>query len=240
MSTDTFKFKQFEIAQDQCGMKIGTDGVLLGAWAPLTAEAKNILDIGTGTGVIAIMQAQRCPNAKVVGVEIEEKSAKQATENMNASPYKDRLNVHLGSIQDFARESDQKFDLIISNPPFFSGGTFSQNQTRNDVRHTVKLPNGDLLRCAHQLLAKEGIFSVILPYIEGLRFQEMADQYGFHLSHMTEVKPKVDKSIERLLMAFTKQEVAEVKKNELVIQHDARNDYTEAYIELTKDFYLNL
>jgi len=240
MSSSTFRFKQFEIEQDQCGMKIGTDGVLLGAWAPLKADAQRILDIGTGTGVIAIMQAQRCPNATVIGVEIDKNSAEQASANMAASPYQERLSVHLGSIQDFAKDTDDKYDLIISNPPFFTGGTFSKDQARNDVRHTVKLPNGDLLRCAHRLLSKDGIFSVILPYIEGLRFKEMADQYGFHLSHMTEVKPKVEKSVERLLMAFKRNPVDEVVTDSLVIQHKKRNDFTDAYIELTKAFYLNL
>ena len=240
MSSSTFKFKKFEIAQDQCGMKIGTDGVLLGAWAPHKSDAKHILDIGTGTGVIAIMQAQRCPKAMVVGVEVDENSAQQASENMAASPYHDRLDVHLGSIQDFSRDTNVKYDLIISNPPFFTGGTLSKNQARKDVRHTVKLPNGDLLRCAHKLLSKDGIFSVILPYIEGLRFKEMAGQYGFHLSHMTEVKPKADKSVERLLMAFKRHAVDEVVSNSLVIQHEKRNDYTDDYIELTKAFYLKM
>ncbi len=240
MSAESFQFKKFAIAQDQCGMKIGTDGVLLGAWAPLKEDAKRILDIGTGTGVIAIMQAQRCPKATVIGVEIDEKAAQQAEQNMQASPYQVQLHTHLGSIQDFAKEASEKYDLIISNPPFFTGGTFSNNQVRNDVRHTVKLPNGELLRCAHQLLAKDGIFSVILPYIEGLRFQEMAGQYGLQLSHLTEVKPKIDKSVSRLLMAFTKSAVDQVVENELIIQHDARNDYTDDYINLTKDFYLNM
>jgi len=221
-------------------MKIGTDGILLGAWAPHKEDAERILDIGTGTGVIAIMQAQRCTDATVVGVEIDQNSAQQATENMAASPYSDRLSVHLGSIQDFAQASDEKYDLIISNPPFFSGGTFSKDQARNDVRHTVKLPNGDLLRCAHHLLSKDGIFSVILPYIEGLRFKEMADQYGFHMSHLTEVKPKIDKSVERLLMAFKRNPVEQVITDSLVIQHEKRNDFTDEYIELTKAFYLKM
>jgi len=240
MSTQPFKFKQFEIAQDQCGMKIGTDGVLLGAWTPIKEDTKRILDIGTGTGVIAIMQAQRCPAANIIGVEIEEKSAQQAKENMSASPYSDRLSVHLGSIQDFAQESEGNFDLIISNPPFFSGGTFSHNQERNDVRHTVKLPNGDLLRSAHKLLDKDGTFAVILPFIEGLRFKEMAIQYGLHACRITEVKPKADKPVERLLMTFTKSENESILEDDLIIQHDARNDYTDEYISITKAFYLNM
>ena len=240
MSSDIFRFKQFEIAQDQCGMKIGTDGVLLGAWTPITEDTKRILDIGTGTGVIAIMLAQRCPAANIIGAEIEKKSAQQAKENMIASPYSDRLSVHLGSIQDFARETDERFDLIISNPPFFTGGTFSKNQERNDVRHTVKLPNGDLLRSAHRLLSKDGTFAVILPFIEGLRFKEMATQYGLHPSRITEVRPKVGKPVERLLIAFTKSENDAIHEDELVIQHKARNDYTDDYVALTKDFYLKM
>ena len=240
MSTQPFQFKQFEIAQDQCGMKIGTDGVLLGAWAPIKDGTKKALDIGTGTGIIAIMLAQRAKSVSVTGVEIEEKSAKQAKENMDASPFSDRLDLALGSIQDFAANTDECFDLIISNPPFFSGGTFSQNQERNDVRHTVKLPNGDLLRSAHKLLTIQGTFAVILPFIEGLRFKEMAVQYGFHVSHITEVRPKVDKPVERLLMAFTKSSCDTIQENELVIQHDARNDYTDEYIALTKEFYLKM
>ena len=240
MSTQPFHFKQFDIAQDQCGMKIGTDGVLLGAWAPITNKTAHALDIGTGTGVIAIMLAQRNTQVQVTGVEIEEKSAKQAKDNMDACPFKDRLNLQEGSIQDFAASTDQCFDLIVSNPPFFSGGTFSHNQERNDVRHTVKLPNGDLLRSAHKLLSKEGTFAVILPFIEGLRFKEMAGQYGFYVSHLTEVKPKINKPVERMLMAFTKSENDSIVEEELIIQHDARNDYTDDYIALTKEFYLKM
>jgi len=240
MSLNPFQFKKFAIAQDQCGMKIGTDGVLLGAWAPLVENPTRILDIGTGTGVIAIMLAQRTASAQVIGVEIDEKAAKQAKENMEHSPYKDCLDVHLGPIQDFARDTSDKFDLIVSNPPFFSGGTFSKDQERNDVRHTVKLPNGELLRSAHQLLTLDGIFSVILPFIEGLRFKEMAIQYGFHVHQITQVKPKADKSVERLLMAFGKRAASDIIENELVIQHEDRNDYTDDYIAITKDFYLNM
>jgi len=240
MSTKPFQFKKFEIAQDQCGMKIGTDGVLLGAWAPLIEDSKRILDIGTGTGVIAIMLAQRTASAHIIGVEIEEKAARQAKENMDHSPYKDRLDVQLGSIQDFAQEANDRFDIIVSNPPFFSGGTFSKDQARNDVRHTIKLPNGELLRSAHQLLTLDGIFSVILPYIEGLRFKEMAIQYGFYVLQITEVRPKVNKPVERLLIAFGKRLPQSIIENELIIQHEARNDYTDDYMALTKDFYLNM
>lgn len=235
---EPFRFKEFSIDQDKCSMKIGTDGVLLGAWADV-ADANRILDIGTGTGVIAIMMTQRNQTAMVSGVEVDEDSGLQAHRNMKASPWKDRLKLELLPIQEFARNSTETFDLIVCNPPFFSGGTLSYNQDRNSVRHTVKLPNGDLLRATKKLLAPSGKFCLILPFIEGLRFIEMAETYKFHCTKMVEVKPKINKPIERLLLQF-ELAPAELQKSELVIQHEVRNDYTKDYKDLTKDFYLKM
>lgn len=219
-------------------MKVGTDGVLLGAWASLTPGQK-VLDIGTGTGLIAIMLAQRHETALIHAVEVEDNAYQQALENMAATPWRHRLQVFHASIQDFARNYEDTYDLILSNPPFFSGGTFSDKQDRNSVRHTVKLPHGDLLQAVRRLLSKEGRFCVILPYIEGLRFQEMADFYQLHCTKITEVFPKADKLVERLLMQFEKQP-RPIEKDQLIIQHQGANDWTEAYIELTKAFYLNM
>jgi len=235
---EPFRFKEFSIDQDKCSMKIGTDGVLLGAWADVT-DANRILDIGTGTGVIAIMMTQRHPNAIVTGVEVDEDSGLQAFQNMKASPWKDRLKLELVPIQDFARNSSDTFNLIVCNPPFFSGGTLSYNQDRNSVRHTVKLPNGDLLSATKKLLAPNGKFCVILPFIEGLRFIEVAETYKLYCTKMVEVKPKINKPIERLLLQF-ELIPAEVEKLELIIQHEVRNDYTQDYKKLTKDFYLKM
>ena len=233
-----FKFKQFSIHQDQCTMKVGTDGVLLAAWAEVNA-CQSVLDIGTGSGVIAIMMAQRAPEAMIQAVEIEDAAFLQAKDNMSISPWPDRLEVVHSSIQDFARSHRAKFDLIISNPPFFSGGTFSTNQDRNNVRHTVKLPNGDLLSAARNLLNKAGRFCVILPHLEGLRFVEVARNYNLYCTKMTEVYPKEDKPVERLLLQFELEE-KEVVTNSLVIQKEARNDFTDDYIALTRDFYLKM
>lgn len=233
-----FKFKKFSIEQDNCTMKVGTDGVLLGAWANVE-KAKSILDIGTGTGVIAIMLAQRATEAKVSGIEIDEAACTQAQQNMDASPYADRLTAELSPIQDFAKLSREEFDLIVSNPPFFSGGTFSENQDRNSVRHTVKLSHGDLLMAVQKLLSKTGKFCLILPYLEGLRFQEMAKNYNLFCTKMTEVKPKKEKSVERLLLQFERKEKA-IKIDQIVIQKEARNDWTKEYIALTGDFYLKM
>lgn len=238
LGNQPFQFKSFEIHQDSCAMKIGTDGILLGAWAKADG-AKTVLDIGSGTGVIAIMMAQRNAVATIHAVEIEEAAAQQAQFNMNACPWKDRLSVFKTSIQDYAKSTSDRYDLVVSNPPFFSGGTFSADQNRKNVRHTVKLPNGDLLSAARQLMSPDGRFCVILPYLEGLQFVDMAKRYHLFCTKMVEVKSKVDKSVERLLIQFEKQDKPQ-EIDQLVIQHDARNDYTQAYIDLTGDFYLNM
>ncbi|MFK7934858.1 MAG: tRNA1(Val) (adenine(37)-N6)-methyltransferase [Saprospiraceae bacterium] len=233
-----FQFKQFSIEQDQCSMKVGTDGVLLGAWADVD-NAKSALDIGTGTGVISIMLAQRNTEVQVDAVEIDQVACEQAQTNFANSPFADRLSAKTISIQDYIRESATTYDLIVSNPPFFSGGTFSQSQERNQVRHTVKMPHNALLQAARRLLNKNGKFCVVLPLIEGLRFQELAEQVGLFTTKITEVKPKAEKSVERLLLQMEWQEKT-LQKNQLVIQKDARNDWTEEYIQLTGDFYLKM
>lgn len=233
-----FYFKQFTIHQDRCSMKVGTDGVLLGAWAN-TDDASFILDVGTGSGLIAIMLAQRASEAEIHAVEVDQAAAEQARENMNASPWKDRLKVLNTSIQEYARVAAHGYDLIVSNPPFFSGGTFSHNQDRTSVRHTVKLPHGDLLSAVRNLLSPQGRFSLILPYIEGLRFQELAREYHLYCTRVTEVKPRKDKPVERLLMQFERKE-GSLEKGFLTIQHEERNDWTEDYVRLAGDFYLKM
>lgn len=219
-------------------MKVGTDGVLLGAWADV-AGIESGLDIGTGSGLIALMLAQRAPGAAIHAVEIDDRSCQQARENAQRSPWAGRLEIHHAAIQDFARRSEEGYDLIVSNPPFFSGGTFSHNQERNSVRHTVKLPHGDLLTAARSLLSSRGRFSVVLPYIEGLRFQELAQSYRLYCNRMTEVRPRPDKPVERLLLEF--ETVRRSRQQEqLVIQETESDEWTEEYKALTRDFYLKI
>ena len=231
---DPFRFKQFSIEQEGASMKIGTDGVLLGAWMNIERK-KNILDIGTGTGIIAIMAAQRNDSAQIDAVEINLEAGANARINFESCLWKDRLQLHCLHIQDF--DIEKTYYLIVCNPPFFTGGTLSSHDNRNNVRHTVKLPNGDLLRCVRRLLSNEGEYSVVLPYIEGLRFKEMAESSGFYCSKMTEVKGHIDKGVERLLLTFSKN--AKIcKVNELAINlSNKRHHYTEDYISLVKAFY---
>jgi tRNA1Val (adenine37-N6)-methyltransferase len=238
-ASEAFRFKKFSIEQDQCAMKVGTDGVLLGAWCNV-ADTKKVLDIGTGSGVIAIMIGQRSEEAIVHGVEIDEAAFLQAEYNMAQADWADRLKAIKAAIQDYAKLSREAYDLIVSNPPFFSGGTFSHNQDRNNVRHTIKLPHGDLLIAARKLLTKNGRFCVILPLIEGLRFQEIAKKYALYCTKITEVRSRPDSSVERLLMQFEKTAVDQPIKDELVIYQQKGREYTSDYIDLTKDFYLKM
>jgi len=236
ITVQPFQFKQFTIQQDRCTMKVGTDGVLLGAWADVSG-VQTVLDVGTGSGVIALMLAQRTEQAVIHAVEIDAEASAQAVENMQNTVWANRLQVFPIAIQDFVREAENRYDLIVSNPPFFTGGTFSHSQERNSVRHTVKLPHGDLLAAARSLLSKQGRFCVILPYMEGLRFQELARDYNLHCTNMTEVHPNANKPVERLLLQFERHERPPVQ-SQLVIQAEGRNEWTEQYVALTRDFYL--
>jgi len=235
---EPFQFKQFAIAQNDCAMKVGTDGVLLGAWCDVAAATK-ALDIGTGSGVIAVMLGQRC-EAEIHAVEIEEAAFLQAQSNFQKAAWSDRLTAKKAAIQDYAKLSRDEYDLIVSNPPFFSGGTFSHNQDRDNVRHTVKLGHGDLLIAARKLLAKDGKFCVILPLIEGLRFQEVAKSYALYCTKITEVKSRPTGSVERLLMQFEKTAVEDIAKDELAIYKAKGKAHSAEYISLTKEFYLKM
>ena len=233
-----FKFKQFQISQQRSAMKVGTDGVLLGAWVQVE-QANNILDIGAGTGVIAIMLAQRHPKAIVTGIEIDTAASEEATFNMSNCIWHDRLSLVNQPLQEFCQNRDKKFDLLVSNPPFFTGGVLSDSQDKAHVRHTVKLSHSDLLRCSRSLMHSDSRIAVILPYMEGLRFIELSDTFGFYPLRITEVYPKEDKGIERLLIELALKKPQSIEQSCIVIQKEARNDWTDEYRALLKDFYLN-
>ncbi len=236
--TPPFQFKQFSIAQDQCAMKVGTDGILLGAWADVT-DANQILDIGTGSGLITVMLAQRTADTMIHGIEIDECAHQQASDNMANSPWSDRLEAIHQSIQDYGKLSRAEYDLIVSNPPFFSGGTFSLNENKKNVRHTIKLPHGDLLVAARKLLSKQGKLCLILPLMEGLRIKELARSYRLYCTKITTVKARPNGGKERLLMQFKKEEPQQIIEEELLVYAATDGDqYSEQYVALTKDFYL--
>ncbi len=233
---DIFHFKQFSIRQDRCPMKVGTDGVLLGAWTE-TSGAETILDIGAGTGLISIMLAQKTMTATIDAVEIDEKAALQARENMNASPWATRLNIFPVSIQAFLQQGKGPYDLIVSNPPFYDRALLSDNPEKNRVRHTVTLNHRDLLEAVSTLLSSQGKFTLILPVAEGVRFREMASRYLLYCSRTTAVKTKSGKAPTRLLLQFERISIP-LQAGELVIRQEGVNPWTQAYRDLTAPFYL--
>ncbi|MBL0341766.1 MAG: methyltransferase [Bacteroidetes bacterium] len=237
MSQNDFRFKQFVVCQDRCAMKVGTDGVLLGAWVN-ASQAKRILDIGTGTGLIALMLAQKS-TAFIDGIDIDENAFLQAKENFSLSPWKDRLQAINSSVQDFTTHIHERYDLIVSNPPYFIGAHPAPSEARNVARHMDdSLSIEDLADCVIKLLSPSGRFCVILPFMEGVKFIDYAEKAGLYVSHLTKVKTKVEKQEKRMMMEFelVRKEIVE---DELVIQEEDLS-FTEQYVELTKDYYLGL
>jgi tRNA1Val (adenine37-N6)-methyltransferase len=237
MSNSHFNFKQFSVQQDLCSMKVGTDGVLLGAWTN-TDNANRILDIGTGTGLIALMLAQQS-NANIIAVDAEANAFEQAKINFDASPWRNRLQLVLSKIQDY--QTDKKFDLIVSNPPYFSGYYSSDDLSRDIARSAdMLLSYEDLITAVKRLLKEEGRLSLILPADQQEKIIAIAKQYELALSRITLVKTKYTKEAKRVLLEFvnTSNEV-QLILDELVIQSDDNGRvYTQEYIKLTKDFYL--
>lgn len=231
-----FQFKKFLIKQEKSAMRVGTDGVLLGAWADVS-NAKNILDIGTGTGLIAIMLAQRS-EAKITGIEIEYNAAFEASENAQNSPWKERIHIINQPFQNFAIQTTERFDTIVSNPPFFSNAIKNQHEQKSIARHNHLLPFADLIDGVLMLLTSNGKFSIILPVNEANDFTNLAENSGLFLSKRLEIKPSTLKIANRYLMEFSKNKVDTIIDT-LSIFEDNCTNYTTAYKQLTADFYLN-
>ena len=238
MPNPYFKFKQFTIFHDKCAMKVGTDGVLLGSWAGTNLQPKLILDIGAGSGLIALMLAQRFETAEIEAIEIEEQCAKQCEENVANSPFNGRIQTVNKSIQNFANENPNKFDLLVSNPPFFIDSFTSANDQRNTARHNHTLRQHDLLKAVTDLSHHESVFAIILPVKEGELFVEKAREYPWYLNKQVFVKGGPDSKEKRVLLEFTKSETV-LTKSQLVIEV-TRGHYTEEFTALVKDFYLHL
>lgn len=234
-----FSFKQFSVQQDRCAMKVGTDGVLLGTWTPLSNNPFNILDIGAGTGIVALMLAQRSNAEQIDALEIDEDAFEQATENFENSPWNDRLFCFHASLDEFMEEPEDEYDLIVSNPPFFTENYYSNDEKRDLARFADALPFEHLIEAADLLLSENGIFAVIIPFKEEEKFIAIAKEFDLHPLKITRVKGTPETEIKRSLLAFNRSENMEFPIDELVIE-TARHIYTPDYIELTKDFYLKM
>ncbi len=233
-----FNFKQFSINQDQCAMKIGTDSVLLGAWAPVNHNPFSILDIGAGTGVLSLMLAQRSHAQIIEAIEIDDNAYEQCVDNFEHSQWNDRLFCFHASLDEFTKEIEDTYDLIICNPPFYSENYKTKNPQRDLARFQDAMPFRHLIESTAKLLSKNGLFSVIVPHSEEYNFITTANQYELRTTKITHIKGTPTSEIKRSLLTFSfiKQEVA---NTELIIE-TSRHNYTPDYINLTKDFYLKM
>ncbi len=218
-----FQFKQFTISQELCAMKVGTDGVLLGAWAN---GGKRVLDAGTGTGIIALMMAQRYPNAVVTAIDIDEGAVKQAQQNVAQSPFSQQITVLHNTLQ----EHQGEYDAIISNPPFFIDSLAGPDEQRNVARHTQTLTYTELMQAAWRLLSDEGELSVVVPFDYRKRMEDEAIFVGFFPSKVCAVKTTERKPAKRYLLSF--------KKHPCRCEQEQLTIGSERYQELTKEFYL--
>ena len=235
MANQYFKFKRFIIKQNNCAMKVGTDGVLLGAWAYCKASTK-ILDIGTGTGLISLMLAQRS-NAFIDAIEIDVNAYTQAKENILNSDWGDRIQIFNISFQDFNSNKSNVYDLIVTNPPYFINSLKANTIERTNARHNNLLTHSELLAGVDKLLTAKGVFCLILPYEQTHDFISMANDYNFYYNKILKVKPTPDKEPKRALIELSREKI-KCEEHILIIEKDKRHDYTQQYKDLTKDFYL--
>jgi len=233
-----FKFKQFTIQQDQCAMKIGTDAVLLGAWASIDNNPFSILDIGSGTGIIALMLAQRSNAELIDAIEIDDNAYEQCVTNFESSPWGDRLFCYHASLEDFVEDIEDKYDLIVSNPPFYSSDYKSGNEQRDIARFEDALPFGHLIESASKLLSDDGKFTVIIPFQEEDKLIALASEVSLFPNRILRVKGNQESDIKRSLLEFSFNKI-DMKISALIIETE-RHQYTQDYINLTKDFYLKM
>lgn len=247
----TFHFKQFSVHQDKCAMKVGTDSILLGSWVRVPDDGK-ILDIGTGTGVIALMMAQRSKSALIDAVEIDDLAYTQALENVQNSPWRDRLKVYHRSIQDFTDEKFEvlpleelqtfHYDLIISNPPFFEKACKAPHQARNLARHSDSLLQSDILQIAQKLLKPDGLLAIVYPTDLANIFMNKAEAFNLFGDRKLYVKPNLQNPVKRILLELTKdlkKDCHLLQESQITIEEN-KHVYTADYIALVKDFYLNM
>lgn len=228
-----FRFKQFEIEQDRCAMKVGTDGVLLGAWAQ---GGRRILDIGSGTGLISLMMAQRFPEAEVVGIDMDADACGQARENVMASPFRDRVEIECCRLQDFGGTG--VFDAIVSNPPFFVDSLKNPDSKRTMARHTDSLPFRDLFAGVKRLLSDDGIFSAIVPVEVVEQFVAESCILGFYLIRKCGVKTVERKQPKRFMLSFAKHRILPYEEH-VETMMDSQGNRSEWYRKITEEFYLS-
>lgn len=233
---NAFHFKQFSVHHELCAMKVGTDSVLLGAWSDC-CSAHTVLDVGTGSGILALMTAQRNPSAHITAVEIDPSAVQQAEFNVRQSPWAERITVILADIRCWNPRT--KFDCILCNPPFYSNGLLSPTDLRNQARQTACLPFEDLIRACVSLLTEQGTFHVIIPAESCDLFSQLCWENNLYALRKVWVHTKESKPAKRVLLSFSRTQVPYPLSEQLVLKTQT-NEPTEEYRLLTGDFYLKL
>ena len=228
-----FYFKHFSLSHSQSTMKVGTDAVLLGAWMPVPENCRNILEIGAGCGIISLMLAQRT-EAKIIGIDIDEKSVKEAQNNAENSSWKEKVQFLNESVQDFVQKTTQKFDLIVSNPPFFENSLKSPKASKNISKHNDTLPLETLISTINTLLASSGQFGIILPLVAAEKIEILALENRLYATKKTHIHPTPTKKANRMLMLFER-ENKNCEEDRLVIRD---NGYTNEYKQLVREYLL--
>lgn len=235
--TTPFRFKQFTVRHDQCAMKVGTDAILLGAWAA-AVEPRRILDIGTGTGIIALMLAQRFPAASVTAVEINSQACEQACGNFAASPFYDRLTLTRCAVQDFCPQ--ELYDLVVCNPPWFQKSFKPPDAARLMARHSDSLSLKELGAAASRLLSPHGVCTVILPIEQALSFTAIATENELYCHRVCEVRPTPTSAPKRQLLEFSHRPVEQDVCAQEIVVEVTRHQYSDAYSQLAKEFLLKM
>lgn len=232
-----FTFKQFFVAHDCCAMKVGTDGVLLGAWVPVD-NARRVLDIGCGSGLIALMIAQRsASDALIDGVELEPAAAQQAISNAESSPWAARVHIYEQDVHQFAENHPQQYDLIVSNPPYFAPAVACRDEARDTARYTSSLTHLALLNCAEKLITDDGIFCVVLPHELGIELARLGGQMGWYVRGQVNVRDRPGKPLHRMLLTLSRQ-AGEAIYQELDLRQ-SEGIYSTEFRQLISNFYLN-
>ncbi|MEP3481148.1 MAG: methyltransferase [Fuerstiella sp.] len=234
--SEPFRFKQFSVADDRCGQKVGTDSILLGSWATAT-NVHRVLDIGTGSGLLALMQAQRFSNAKITAIEIDSSAFEQAQQNFSSSPWANRLTATHADARQFT--SVKSFDLIVCNPPYFEASFRSDHGSRTIARHEDRLTFADLTKVAATLLNQQGRFCAVLPFDRAFEFTDIATQHQLHLVRRCDVRPTPSSEPKRSLLAYGLQKTEVVDSKDLVLE-ESRHQYAAGYVKLAKEFLLKM